>query len=355
MHLSRKFTLEFQQFRCLAALKLLVATALMAVLFAGCRGPGSEIVPSKVTGPLTLSQWHVLGPFNMSIPDALKADWEHASERPALTAEWEKVVGHDFLGDLGYREDAVDGNVLKALSHNAIVYRTHRQDGSYLLLHEIFPKLENAVAYAITEIVSAEDGDIGIGAGADDGIRLWLNGKLLVTSPASIRREARRYDHLCIGHLRRGSNFLVAKVDQKTGDWALGVDLMSVQAVREAAVKERQGNMIERKVVTVGEPLSLRLPILGGEESGTLEIRDLSGNLIWSRQGQFAAEFRTDLPPIKEGHYVFAFQSGGHNTSDSFFLGEPDRVYDRLRRARLKLPDGGRPALMLDALIERYT
>ena len=354
MHMPHQVIFESPCFRRFATLRAVAAVALAALLFAGCHRAGTELVPSKLTGPLTLSQWRLLGPFNMSIPDALKGDWEHASERPALTGEWEKVVGHDYLGDLGYREDAVDGKALQSLSRNTAIYRTHRQDGSYLLLHEIFPKLNNAVVYAVTEIVSAEDGNVGIGAGSDDGVRLWLNGHMLFTTSAYTRREARRYDHLCIAHLRRGSNILVAKVDQKEGDWALGVDLMSVQAAREAAIKEREGNMIDRKVVAAGEPLSVRLPILDGEDRGALEIRDLTGDLVWSRQGAFQADFRAILPPLKDGYYACEFQSRGHKTSDSFFLGEPDRVYDRLRRARRQLPDGDRPSLMLDALIERY-
>jgi len=337
-----------------SAILLAAAFALTALLLAGCRRARSEVVPSKLSGPVTLSEWRLIGPFNMTIPDALKGDWEQASERPAFTEEWEKVVGHDYLADVGYREDAVDGKALQALSRNTAIYGTYRQDRSYLLLSEIFPNLDNAIVYAVTEIVSTEDGDVGIGVGSDDGVRLWLNGRLLVTAPADIRRAANRYDHLCIGRLRRGSNILVAKVDQKSQDWALGVDLMSVQAAREAALAKYEENMVQRKIVASGGALLLRLPIIGGEEQGAVEIRASSGELVWSHQGGFQPEYRVALPALKEGYYTCEYLNDGHKTSDDFFLGEPDRVCDRLRRARRQLPDGGRPALMLDALIERY-
>lgn len=360
MHVSDPDTLVCRRFRQRTGLTMVAASVLVAMSLTGCRQARreaagiSEVEPSKLATPLTLSQWHLLGPFNMPVPDGLKGDWEAASRHPTYAIEWEGIVGHNYLSDLGYRESAVDAKALQMLSRNVSFYRTVHQDGSYLLIHQLFPKLNNAVAYAVTEIVSAQEGDVGIGVGSDDGLNLWLNGRLLAKAPAHIHREARRYDHLCVGHLRRGSNFLVAKVDQKEGDWALGVDLMSVQAARDAVVREREGSMIGQKLLPPGAALSLRLPVLDREEQGSLLFRDLSGNVVWSRQGAFPADFRITLPPLKEGYYGCEYQSGGRTTSDSFFLGEPERVVARLRNARCQLKDSGRLSLMLDALIERY-
>ena len=83
----------------------------------------------------------------------------------------------------------------------------------------IFKTDKPAVAYAYATLMSAEPRDAQLLLGSDDGVKVWLNGKLVHRSHET-RGVERDEDKVDI-RLNKGINRLLFKVDQHFGGWGL--------------------------------------------------------------------------------------------------------------------------------------
>ncbi len=82
---------------------------------------------------------------------------------------------------------------------------------------------DNRVAYLRTEITSERDQDAVLEMGSDDGLKVWLNGKI-VHANNSVRPCTPGQDKAKV-KLKQGANPLVVKVTQGSGEWAAVVRL----------------------------------------------------------------------------------------------------------------------------------
>jgi hypothetical protein len=76
---------------------------------------------------------------------------------------------------------------------------------------------ESGVAYAYREFTVEEDQDLSVSLGSNDGIKVWLNGTLLLENKTS--RTARPGDEHLILPLKKGKNTVLIKIDQLGGGW----------------------------------------------------------------------------------------------------------------------------------------
>ncbi len=93
----------------------------------------------------------------------------------------------------------------------------------------------NAVGYLHRSIVAEQARDLPVAMGADDGLRAWFNGELLVSQPreAPIDPES---DHAVL-HLKPGVNHLFVEVAQTAGRWEFQMsDRVSMDPYAEAAL-----------------------------------------------------------------------------------------------------------------------
>lgn len=156
-----------------------------------------KLVPTRAKW----GQWHVIGPFPyskpgelaMSLPiDASLATLNAGGPGPDLSAKYEgkggKQVGWSTL-------DRKFDDVLE------------------------FESLSKtwASCYVYTTIEVQDDATRDVSMGSDDGLRFWLNGRLLVDAdePRSLDPDA----HQVRLDLKKGVNHLVAKVSQQAGEW----------------------------------------------------------------------------------------------------------------------------------------
>jgi CubicO group peptidase (beta-lactamase class C family) len=103
---------------------------------------------------------------------------------------------------------------------------------------------EFAYAYAWAEVHSPEAQTVLAGFGSDDGIRVWLNGELVLSN--WISRTPHPDDDIVLLPLKKGKNELLIKIQNKRGGWGfycrlLGPDLLPEKLI--AAVQ--RGNMDE--------------------------------------------------------------------------------------------------------------
>jgi putative heme-binding domain-containing protein len=102
----------------------------------------------------------------------------------------------------------------------------------------------NAVAYAVTLIDAAQALDTRLLAGSDDGIKIWLNGKLVHAN--NVTRGAGPRQDVATVRFQAGLNRLMVKVNQGSGGWAFVVE-----------VEDPLGSLTE---ITTSEVLQLAPP-----------------------------------------------------------------------------------------------
>jgi len=102
-------------------------------------------------------------------------------------------------------------------------------------LTQAFPgrPTENVVAYAFATVARRESGPVVLGLGSDDGVKVWINGRLVHEYIAE--RAARADEDLVEVALKAGENRILVKVEQGTGGWGFLFRVMDVAEARDRA------------------------------------------------------------------------------------------------------------------------
>jgi alpha-galactosidase len=155
-----------------------------------------------------VKDWHVVGPFK--------------SEKP-------KMISLDH-------PTPVDEEITRSSDGSMDLKSTYRMNGSVLAwkpakaqkrgmvnLTSALGATEWAVAYGYAEIDSIHARETVLRVGSDDGIRIWLNGKLVHSHEVG-RGFAPGADEVPV-HLKAGKNRVVVKIDNYTAGWGFGVQV----------------------------------------------------------------------------------------------------------------------------------
>ncbi len=78
--------------------------------------------------------------------------------------------------------------------------------------------LDYCIGYAWTEIEVANDTDAWLGIGSDDGMKLWLNGEIVVDQ--WVQRASRLDDDVVPLRLKKGKNQFLLKIQNMKGQWS---------------------------------------------------------------------------------------------------------------------------------------
>lgn len=92
-------------------------------------------------------------------------------------------------------------------------------------LGDIYGTLDNAVAYAYTEIESIHGRETVLKCGSDDGIKIWLNGKVVHSFDGARGHQAGQ-DQAPI-FLQAGVNRMLVKITNITAGWGFSVQVPS--------------------------------------------------------------------------------------------------------------------------------
>lgn len=143
--------------------------------------------------PSYITDWQVIGPFDNK--DRAGFDTVYVPEQEInLTGEY------TGMGGAPVRWNATEPG------------RT-----GYVDFAKIMKPAEGGVSYAWREFEVAEDTTLKVALGSNDGVKLWLNGALLLSSKAS--RVARPGDEQVTLPLKKGKNSVLLKIDQIAGGW----------------------------------------------------------------------------------------------------------------------------------------
>jgi len=155
-----------------------------------------------------IQNWQVLGPFKSPKPGKISLEMETP-----------------FDGDFKKRGDGgidvksrykVNGETLKWIE-------TRAGKRGMVNLAEVCGRHEWCVAYGYAEIESIHARETTLAVGSDDGIAIWLNGKLVHTN--EIRRSFNPASDSVPVRLNAGINKILVKVDNYVAGWGFGVTI----------------------------------------------------------------------------------------------------------------------------------
>jgi len=125
----------------------------------------------------------------------------------------------DFFENQGGEDKILpkDGMIYLHENKKSIKWKKYRSRHDLINFNKIFEPSHNAVGYAFTTIDSPTEQRTVLAIGSDDGIKLWLNGKL-VHKKNKIRTCKRDNDKVEVG-LRKGLNTILIKLTQNKMNW----------------------------------------------------------------------------------------------------------------------------------------
>lgn len=153
----------------------------------------AELIANVERGPSFVTDWWIIGPFDNT--DRAGFDTVYPPETEFDTAKTYPGLGTEPLAWRRYTPG-----------------RT-----AYIDLLPLMTSSESGVAYAGRTFEVEQDTDLKVALGSNDGVKLWLNGALLLSSKAS--RTARPGDDVVTLPLKQGSNTVLLKIDQIGGGW----------------------------------------------------------------------------------------------------------------------------------------
>lgn len=171
-------------------------------------------------------------------------------------------------------------------------------------------RARNAVGYLYRSVTAQQSHELPVLVGSDDGLRLWLNGELLVDEGAE--RPLNPRAHQVVLRLRPGANHLVAKVTQGAGEWEFQMlqdpDLdPAAAAALEYQLDSDFPDAESRcyRIVTIPHPRSLSLEV-GGMDL----LPSPAGSprpMVCTRRGDvYIVDGAYDLPPTQASFSLFA-------------------------------------------------
>jgi formylglycine-generating enzyme required for sulfatase activity/tetratricopeptide (TPR) repeat protein len=177
--------------------------------------------------PWFQSGWWVVGPYPEDLGTAYPPETTPDPFRPVAAVRLPKGDNQNAPTELRWRT-------------------AHADAKGFIDLGALFDRAEHISVYALTRVYSPEKRHAAILLGSDDGMRLWLNGRLIYEY-ADVRGTIPDEDALVVT-LQPGWNTLLAKVVNVTGAHALSLRLSDAPADRIRALADH-GRWEEAEVI----------------------------------------------------------------------------------------------------------
>jgi hypothetical protein len=163
--------------------------------------------------PPQSADWLVLGPIPAGV------ELPSADDNNENRAVMQQILDKAFVeGEAGL--SPTDGSKAVTTTGKELHWKhVHAASGILDFIHTFGGPVSNAAVYAVAYIESpTEQHGVKLSMGADDGARVWLNGKQ-VSNVSRIRGVMMDEDVVTGLTLHKGRNVLVAKVGQGVGGW----------------------------------------------------------------------------------------------------------------------------------------
>jgi len=156
-------------------------------------GDISAFIDRVKNAPNFISDWWIIGPFSNSNEDGFETIYPPESEFD---------VNKIYIG----------------VAAREVKWKEYlSQESGYIDFTKIFHPSENGVVYASRNFEMDEKKSLKIGVGSNDGVRMWLNGKLVLDH--KVLRKAEPNQEILTLPFKKGDNLVLIKIDQFGGGW----------------------------------------------------------------------------------------------------------------------------------------
>lgn len=274
---------------CWAIGAVLVSFSLLAC------GRGEKVETISIEASST---WRIAGPFQVKGLTGL----EDGLDRDYLTEKGGTGGSEAGAAASPFRADGKEGVVWKEASDG----RREADGYNGIDFQAEFGPVTDVVAYAYRDIESSEDRRVELKVGSDDGIKIWINGEIVLTN--HVRRALQPGDDAVIVTLRSGINKLLVKVEQAAGEWGfmLRMDPLKEGEAEGVAIKALTA-YADNHVNPVGSGIAGTLqttPARCPEGEARIELVDLSGEVRASTVARFGGRFLIQAPEGLSGPVV---------------------------------------------------
>src|ERR1051325_9375946 len=218
-----------------------VAAVFALMMLCACRsGKGTNVVPTIAldsafsANEFHIDEWQVSGPFRSDGTGASAAETDLDKDFTISFGQTEAGMNAANFGQLN--KGLINRFYLPADFKNT---RAHL-DNDAIRFDKLFQTTKNTVAYAACVIESPQDRELVMVSGADDGMKVWLNGKMLLKTRLNEAPSGNpSYGDLGKSRyftslpLLKGGNFLLVKVSPLDRMWGFNCTLLTLEEARK--------------------------------------------------------------------------------------------------------------------------
>jgi pimeloyl-ACP methyl ester carboxylesterase len=235
---------------------------------------------------LMKSRWLVIGPFENPVVDGVCRGFDR-----------------DYFSDSGGETNL---RPVSGQSSGKLVWQYSQNEADRINFLSIYGQRTNCLAYAYNEFKIDERTKAVLKFGSDDGIKIWLNGTLITDH--HIHREFVPDEESVQVYLKSGVNRILVKVDQGTGDWTFGMNLLSADEEKAGFLKNKirglKTEIFEKEVKDgVVKGCISTVPSFGIDERAVISLCDINDNKISEKFSLIGADFNFDVKDLKPGIY----------------------------------------------------
>jgi CubicO group peptidase (beta-lactamase class C family) len=164
-----------------------------------------------------LKNWLILGPVKIT-EDTIKPDDKAQKE----------AFNIDYFSSVEISINKYPANII--IRNKEFSWKMVKNEDDAIDLNQVLGENDFAIAYALAEIKMDEPAKILAGVGSDDGIKIFLNGKLVHEN--WVPRPVNTDDDIISLNLKKGSNQILLKIQNMEYGWgftmrALGKDILN--------------------------------------------------------------------------------------------------------------------------------
>jgi pimeloyl-ACP methyl ester carboxylesterase len=343
------FPLSFSKMRYTFASSAILILVVHSACIRSPQLPRITVQRDGATDEVPLKRWRIIGPFH---------------SRPIAP------LSYDYLQAFGATEASVTTRNLVAMTRehytgsgslpNSFANKVVAPDAPFVNLASTLSSGIDLVAYAACELYANEPMRTTLVVGSDDGVRVWLNNRLIVSTADDVDRRLRKYHHMVLIHLDRGANLLLVKVDQKKLFPQLWSFALALQTPRHALRMGRLNavaKILAQNIYKPGEPLRLCFDLYDLADVGSISlfeersrkpVKTLSGPISLTALSGF-------LAGVREGGYRCRLVISDEAFEESIYVGNALRPLEDYRRSRLAKPGtDGQTRMDTAALVTRF-
>jgi CubicO group peptidase (beta-lactamase class C family) len=213
---------------------------LLSICSAQQKGIAFETAKYMELEPGTFMQhWLLLGPISALQDDSTNKDFDA-----------QKAVFEQELLPVKEYDDIKEGKSVN-ISGKTYQWKYFDSDADIVDLDKQYNGVDFAIAYACADITMANPGKVLFGIGSDDGVKIWLNGKLVHQKWAA--RPINQDDDLITLNMKKGNNQLIIKVQDIQQGWSFCCRPLGKKQISDyflAAVRNGDLNRIKMLIET---------------------------------------------------------------------------------------------------------